>query len=285
MLIRVVAAHIGRLILTVLLVGLIGATLVRMAPAYGVSENELDARYGKPAIAAMRAERAREPGVLQFYAGYLASLARGDLGWSPSLNRPVCELIRQRLPLSLAVLAAGVAASVGFGIAAAVVAMRFRFLSIAPTFVASMSLSLPSGVVALLLLLAGASEYWALALVLFPYSYRYTRDLLAAAENAPHVVAARARGVRPVRLVLVHMLRVLAPQLAAVVGLVVSIGFPALVPIEVVSDAPGVLQLAWKAALARDLPVLVTVTMIAAVVVMLGNAASDVLAHSMRRAA
>jgi ABC-type dipeptide/oligopeptide/nickel transport system permease component len=68
----------------------------------------------------------------------------------------------------------------------------------------------------------------------------------------------------------------------AVIGLAVSIGFPALVPIEVVCDSPGLLQLAWNAALARDMPVLVNITLLAAVVVMIGNAASDVLSQTAR---
>ena len=62
----------------------------------------------------------------------------------------------------------------------------------------------------------------------------------------------------------------------------VSIAFPALVPIEAVCDSPGALQLAWKAALARDLPLLVTLTMVASLVVLLGNAAADFSAEAVR---
>ena len=204
----------------------------------------------------MRAERDAQPGVLGVYAGYLAGLAHGDLGWSQSLNRPIAEVIAQRLPVSVASLVGGVTAGILAGVGAAVLAMRFRVLAVAPALVGSICLSLPAGVIALLLLIAGAGGSWALSLVLFPYVYGYSRNLLLTVENAPHVIAARARGVSPARVVVVHMLRVLAPQLIAVVGLAVSIGFPALVPIEVVSDTPGILQLAWKAALARDLPVL-----------------------------
>ena len=63
----------------------------------------------------------------------------------------------------------------------------------------------------------------------------------------------------------------------------VTIGFPALVPIEAVCDSPGVLQLAWKAALARDLPLLVTLTMIASAIALLGNAAADFSSEALRR--
>jgi peptide/nickel transport system permease protein len=285
MLIRVLAVHLARIILMLLVGGLLGAALVRLAPAYGVNERELDGRFGQRTIAEMRAERSNEPGVLRFYLSYLAGAARGDLGWSSSLNRPVAELIGQRLPVSAVSLGAGVLAGALAGLGAAVVAIRFRLLAVAPAVVGSICLSLPAGVIALLLLIAGVDGQWALALVLFPHTYGYSRALLASASQAPHVVAAHARGIAPSRILFSHVLKVIAPQLIAVLGLAISIGFPALVPIEVVSDTPGVLQLAWKGAMSRDMPVLVNVTLIAAAVVMLGNAASDVLAQASRRSA
>ena len=52
---------------------------------------------------AIRAERARDNNIAAFYFRYLTGLAHGDLGFSRSLNRPVSELLKERLPLTLVV--------------------------------------------------------------------------------------------------------------------------------------------------------------------------------------
>jgi peptide/nickel transport system permease protein len=58
--------------------------------------------------------------------------------------------------------------------------------------------------------------------------------------------------------------------MVATAGLAIA----AIVPIEVICDVPGLGQLAWKAALARDLPLLVVLTLLVAIVIQLSNAAA-----------
>mgnify|MGYP002626852828 FL=1 len=57
----------------------------------------------------------------------------------------------------------------------------------------------------------------------------------------------------------------------------VSLGFGASIPLEVVGGVPGMGQLAWQAAMARDLPLLVAVTMAVTAVTLLASAAADLL--------
>jgi peptide/nickel transport system permease protein len=280
-----ICGHVLRIAITVLAGGLLGATLARVAPGYGLTDQDWDSRLSAETVAKAHARRAADPGLLRFYAEYLRGLAHGDLGWSTSLDCPVTDLVRARLPLSMATLARGVSAAVAAGIAAAFLAMRWRALAFMPGTLAMLCVSVPAAVFALLMLIQGWPGTWALAFAVFPHVYTYTRNLMADAAAAPHVMAAHARGIRPSRVILNHVLRTAAPQILAVAGLAVAIGFPALVPIEVVCDSPGILQLAWKAALSRDVPVLVNVTLLAAVIVMIGNAASDVLSRAARRAA
>ena len=283
-LLRLAAWHFTRVAITLLVGGLLGATLVRLAPGYGVTDADLDLRLSGDAVARSHAQRDAEPSLPRFYAHYLAGLAHGDLGWSTSLSCPIADLIRARLPLSLATLARGVTLAVVVGLAAALIGLRWRVVSILPSAAAIVCVSIPAAVISLMLLIKGLPGTWALAAAVFPHVYSYSRNLVEDAATSPHVVAAHARGIGPVRVILNHVLRTAAPQMLAVVGLAVSIGFPALVPIEVVCDSPGLLQLAWNAALARDMAVLVNVTLLAAVVVMTGNAASDVLSQTARSA-
>jgi ABC-type dipeptide/oligopeptide/nickel transport system permease component len=57
----------------------------------------------------------------------------------------------------------------------------------------------------------------------------------------------------------------------------VSMALGAAIPVEALCDSPGVGQLVWKAALARDLPVLVNVTILIATVTAVANLLADAL--------
>jgi ABC-type dipeptide/oligopeptide/nickel transport system permease component len=72
-----------------------------------------------------------------------------------------------------------------------------------------------------------------------------------------------------------HVVRPVGPQLFAVAGISASLAFGASIPVEVICDVPGIGQLVWKAALGRDLPLLVTITMLVCLMTMVVNAAAD----------
>jgi len=84
---------IGRQLITILLTafigGLLGATLVRFAPGFGVQESDLNAQLSAETRQALHHQDARDQYVLSYYSHYLAQLARGEFGYSRSLNRPV----------------------------------------------------------------------------------------------------------------------------------------------------------------------------------------------------
>ena len=60
-------------------------------------------------------------------------------------------------------------------------------------------------------------------------------------------------------------------ELFALLGVSLSTAFTAAIPVEAICDSPGIGQLAWQAALARDLPVLTNLTLIVTAVTLLGN--------------
>jgi len=98
-------------------------------------------------------------------------------------------------------------------------------------------------------------------------------------------VQAKANGSRAARILLRHVMPVLAPELLALAGISVSLAFSAAIPLEAVCDVAGLGQLAWQAALGRDLPVLVTLTLLLALVTRLANSAADVASFAFRREA
>src|SRR5208337_10690 len=120
-----------------------------------------------------------------------------------------------------------------------------------------------------------APGYLAIALIVFPKIYRYARNLLTKAYALPHITAARAKGLAELRVLLWHVLPVVAPQMIALAGVTVSIALGASIPIESLCGLPGIGQLAWQAALARDLPLLVNVTVLVTLVTLLANSGAD----------
>lgn len=266
-----------RILLTALIGGLLGATLVRMGPGFGVDERELDNRLTEESRQAIRAERAEDSNVAMFYLRYLSGLAHGDLGFSRSLNRPVSELLKERLPLTLGSLAYGVfgGISLGLGLALLTVCWRSPGMTVGPAVLAGVCLALPAAIVALLFLWMNVPARWAIALVVFPHVYRYSKNLLVSTYQSPHVLAAEAKGLSRSRVLFAHVFTPAAPQLAALAGISVSLAFGASIPLEVISDTPGVGQLAWKAALDRDLPLLVNITVLVSLMTLIANGLAD----------
>ena len=282
----VLLRHSRRILLTALLGGLLGATLVRLGPGFGVDERELDNRLGVESREAIRAEHARDNNVALFYLRYLSGWAHGDLGFSRSLNRPVLELVKERLPLTLGSLAYGVLGGVSLGMLLALLTAFWRSPSAdaSAALLSGSCLALPAAVIALLFLWMNAPGRWAIALVVFPHVYRYAKNLLVSTYQSPHVLAAQAKGLSRLRVLWAHVCAPAAPQLAALVGISVSLAFGASIPIEVISDTPGIGQLAWKAALDRDLPLLVNITVLVALMTLVANTLADLALAAWRPA-
>jgi peptide/nickel transport system permease protein len=266
-----------RLVGIMLLASFAGAMLMRLAPGFTSDDQELNSGLSAESIQAVRQARQADANVPRFYAQYLASLARGDLGTSRSLNQPVKALLRERLPVTLFNLAFALAVGWLLGLALAIAAQTLRWpaLSFLANGLSGTFISTPAAALALVFLLLRLPPAFAAALLVFPKIYRYTQNLLQQSSEMPHVLTARAKGAGPWRVLAWHVAPIALPQLIALVGVSISIGIGVLLPIEVVSDVPGIGQLAWQAAQSRDLPLLVNLTMIVTFVTVCATLISD----------
>jgi peptide/nickel transport system permease protein len=279
-----IAGHALALVATVLLGGLFSATLVRLAPGFDVDEQQLDPHLNAESVQALRAARRQEHNIFQFYFSYLNRAAHGDLGTSLALGQPVRTLLRDRAPLTLRLLVVGL----GLGwVAALTLALTAAWLRLSAydlltTLVSGTFLCIPAAVLALLSVLWNVPGSLAIALIVFPRIYRYARNLLAKSYSLPHIITARAKGLGEARILLWHVLPGVAPQLLAVAGVSVSMAVGAAIPVEALCGLAGVGQLAWQAALARDLPLLVNITILVTLVTLLANSGADVIGHMVR---
>lgn len=269
----------AKTIIIVLIGGFMGATLVRFAPGYGVTEEELDTRLSGESLQALRQSQAAPGNLMSFYLDYWGKLLHGDLGFSHVMQQPVRQLIAERFPETIKSVGFGVALGwvAGLGLAILNVTARSAAVDLGSGLVATIALCTPAAVLALLCVLAQAPGRLVIAVIVFPKVYQYARNLLVRSASLPHVIAATARGLNKARIFLWHILPVAAPQLLAVAGISVSIAFTAAIPVEALCDMPGIGQLAWKAALGRDLELLVILTMMVTTITLLANTTADLL--------
>src|SRR5208337_4463892 len=146
------------------------------------------------------------------------------------------------------------------------------------TMVSGTFLCIPAAVLALFSVLWNVPGSLAIALIVFPHIYRYARNLLAKSYSLPHIITARAKGLGEARILFWHVVPAVAPQLLALAGVSVSMAVGAAIPVEALCGLPGVGQLAWQAAMARDLPLLVNITILVTLVTLLANSGADVIA-------
>ena len=262
--------------------GLLGATLVRFAPGYGVDERELDPRLSPASREAIRNEHRLQSGLLSYYGTYLTHATHGDFGRSEWLGRPIAGLLKERFPLTLRSVALGLLTAWAAALFLSLAALFSRgwFVDLGGTLLSGFLIALPSAVVALVAMYLRAPVFVAIGVVTFPKVFRYLRNLLVHAYQQPYVLAARARGIGQARLLLRHVLPLAAPPVTALLGVSISMAFGAAIPIEALCDSPGIGQLAWLAALNRDLPLIVSLTLIVTLVTVTANSAADLLHRS-----
>ncbi len=268
----------------VLVGGLLSATLVRLAPGFDVDEQQLDARLSSESVATLRRARAHDRNIAGFYLHYLGRALRGDLGESRTLNRPVRKLLAERLPVTARLAGFGLLVGWLCAVLLALGATMTRRVAcdLAATVLGGIFLSLPAAVLALLFVFANAPAYLVIALVVFPKVFSYTRNLLAKSYNLPHLLTAYAKGVGRLQVLIWHVLPVAGAQLLAVAGISVSIALGAAIPVEALCGIAGIGQLAWQAALGRDLPLLVNLTVLVTVITLAANWGSEFAGQSFR---
>ena len=284
-LLRGLTARVGVAVAVLVICGLLAATMVRMAPGFGMDERMLDARLSGNSLLAMERQGAAHSNILHYYGQYLRQLWRGDLGTSLASGRPVRELLSERFGLSFGSTLAGLALAwmLALMAVAGLELWHHGFIEGLASLLAGALLCAPAAFVALACVYIGARPAAAIAAIVFPRVFRYLRDVARQAGAAPHVLTAHALGLHPLRILARHTAPPVLPELLALGGISVSMALGAMVPVEALCDSPGVGQLVWQAAQARDLPVLVNVTLLLAALTIGANLLADA-ARSAREA-
>jgi peptide/nickel transport system permease protein len=255
--------------LVILLLVIVGSTvLVRFAPGYYSDEREMDARYAAAARADLSAEAARSHSLAQMLSFEIEGWLGGNGGMSRQYGVPVSELILPRLAVSGELLVRALLLAWMLAVCASLISSAGCnpwLLWQAP---ATLLLAVPTAAMATICLLTDhGGPVLVMALLLAARDFKFLHQVLRRAWLEPFLLHARAQGVPAQRLLWTHILPAIAPQLAALAPLSIVTALSALVPIEVIFNIQGLGQLAWNAALNRDLPVLLAATLVMALAV------------------
>jgi ABC-type dipeptide/oligopeptide/nickel transport system permease component len=254
-------------------------------------------RADPEALARMRQAYALDRPLPVQYAAWMARLAHGDLGTSWREERPVAEVLAERLPATVRLAVAATVVSIVLGLTAGALAavrpgsildhalMAGAVLGIStPVFWLGMMLSLVFAVTLGWLPVSGYGD-GDLAHLLLPALTlgalhtgtvaRMTRSSLLEVVRQDYVQSARAKGLPEWRVILKHALRNALIPVVTVIGIGLAdllVGAPLT---ETVFAWPGLGRLLVAAVGQRDLPVVMGSVLVFALVYVGGNLIVD----------
>jgi peptide/nickel transport system permease protein len=242
---------------------------------------------------------------------YLASVARGDLGFSLAWQQPVTSLIFSRVPATMLLLLTALLLSTTIGVCLGVEAARRAHSPFdrVVTALAAASDAVPSfciGQIALLIFAVGLNLFPAqgmfsvkeelagisrlldvlnhlalpaatLALVQMALIVRLARTQMAEVLQDEYIVAARARGLSERRIAYRHALRNAVLPVITVVGNEFGMILSGAVLVETVFAWPGLGRLMIDAIALRDYPVLLGLGLMVSAGVVLANLLTDIV--------
>ncbi len=231
------------------------------------------------------------------YFKYISRLVQGDLGRSYRQKTQVSELIWSRLPATLLLMVGTIFFELLIGLPAGIFAATRRGKS-ADNWIMAISfagVSVPQFVLGLLLLylfaymlpifpLGGYGTPWHLVLPALTlgisgggwYS-RMMRSSMVDVLRQDFIRTARSKGLSERAVVLVHALRNAVLPVIAMIGLDIGIFMAGAVVVESVYGWPGIGQMAWQAIQMVDIPIIMGVTLVAAVGIVMGNLLADLV--------
>jgi len=273
-------------LLLLLGVSLLSFVLLELAPGDYFSEMRLDPRISETTVRELRARYGLDRPLPERYARWLASVARGEMGYSFAYGQPVGRLLWPRARNTLLLTATSTALSWLLAVPlGAWWATRRRGAADAGLAVLTAALlALPDLLLALGLLLVAVRTGWlpaggmvslgheemgpaarvadvarhlvlpvaALVLGTAPMLVRYVRAAVADTLDAPFIRAARAHGIPERRLLIRHALPAAANPLISLFGLSLAGLLSTSLLVEVVVGWPGLGPLLLEAILARD---------------------------------
>jgi peptide/nickel transport system permease protein len=282
---------------------LVGISIVTFLLLYVIPSDPASLIAGRAAnpdtIARINAQLGLDKPVWLRYAIYMGHLLHGNLGTSYVERTQVAHELLSRLPATLELVSGAIFWEVAIGVSLGVVggvwrgrladrlAMGFAYVTVAaPQFVTGLLLLYVFGFQLGWLPLGG---YGGLSYLLLPsltlgllnaaWHTRVVRSEVVREQGEPYVEAALARGVSRRTVILRHVVPGAILPVPTLVGLDFGYLMGGAVIIDQVFGWPGVGQYMWQGIQNTDVPVIMGVTLFAAVFVVIANIIADIISY------
>ena len=268
----------------------------------------MSARTQDPAqvIAAVEARYGLDKPIYEQYFDYVVNLARGDWGWSFSTSMPVMKLIQRHWIYSFQLILLSMLFSAILGILIGIYSAvkQYTRTDYLATFFSFIGISIPNFWLGIMLILVFSVQlgwfksYYDTSLAMFSLANlkalilpvitlgtgmmagytRYARSATLENMRKDFVRTARAKGL-PERVVIgKHVLRnAILPIITIIMFDLSSVVFGGAYLTEIIFGIPGLGRISFNAIFANDYPVVVTITLIGATVILLTNLATDIV--------
>ena len=270
-----------------------GDTLSIMLSASGMEADSLSVAD----LAKARAYYGLDKGLFEQYVDLLLGALHGDFGQSLSLNRPVAELLAERLPqtLSLAGLAIVLSLVGGIGLAYLTAYIRWQPLKKVLTRLPSLGFSVPVFWMGLLLIqvfafglgwfpATGSRGLESLVLpaitLAIPSAAVYAQVLQRSFQGVwkeAYIATAYAKGLSRGQVQARHGFKNAALPILTLIGLQVGNTVSGAVLVETIFARSGIGRLAQEAVLRQDIPVVLAIVAVSAAAFVLVNLLVDLL--------
>lgn len=265
------------------------------------------AHVSKEAIAAKSALLGLNKPVIIQYLTWVSQILKGNLGYSIKNNTAVASMIGSHIGPTLLLMGASLLVSMLIAVPAGIhsathqnkfsdyTLMGFSFLGNSiPSFFLAMLLIflftiklnlLPSGGMTTLGADLGAGDVVThmimpvivLAVSMAGVNIRYIRSAVLEILQKDYIRTARAKGIGHFKVINKHALRNAMIPVITVFGMEIPTLFGGAIIVEQVFSWPGLGLMTMNAIINRDYPVIMGVSLVAAVVVLLGNLLTDIL--------
>ncbi|WP_419865005.1 ABC transporter permease [Candidatus Poriferisodalis sp.] len=299
---RTFAYRLATAVPLVFLVSLLAFALVHLMPG-SASETILGEGASPEAVAALDQQLGFDRPLHEQYWNWATDAVRGDFGKSAITSRNVSDTLIERFPVTLSVAAGGLLVAVIIGVLGGTIAalrqgrLTDRVISLAT----ATGLAVPNFWVAILLAFyIGVQRGWlpavgytgptesviewvkhlimpsiALGLGSAAVIARQMRGGLLDVLERPYIRAARAKGLRFGRVVVIHGMKNALIPVATVIGFQASVMLGGAVLVEQIFGMPGIGVQAVGAVLSQDLPVVQGIVMVSSLIVILMNVMID----------
>ncbi len=305
-------------LLTIWVASILSFLIIQLPPgdyvtAYIANLQSMGTVVGAEEAAALRQQYGLDQPVYVQYAKWMGMMVRGNFGVSMEYNRPVREVIGDRLPITVIVSLAAVLfiwlLALPIGIYSAV--RQYSLGDYLATFVAFVGVAVPNFMLALIILYVGfkyfgmqsigglfSAEYqqasWSLAKVWDMIKHlplpaiilalggiaeliRIMRANLLDELRKPYTVTARAKGLAEHRMILKYPVRAALNPFASTVGYLFPYIVSGSIIVSLVLSLPTVGPLLYKALIAQDLFLAGTILLLLAVMTVIGTFISDLI--------